>query len=214
MHVAVHVRAIDARTGQRRLCTRAVAVYVVLDEHARAMQVPQWCPTLPEDVSHDSAAQLMIAARSHLIIPGNAIQDANEYDGPSLTSARALQALEMALRRAAILDAGAAIVVVDTKGQLVCCGRTDGSTTSLLRILLDRVATSKHGYDVERSRREPEICWRPIPVTSTTAQPSVDLPPTAAVAIASAHRATSEEIAAFVVDELARFDERHRLNLT
>lgn len=213
MHVAVHVRAIDARTGQQRLCTRAVAVYVVLDEHGRAMQVPQWCPTLPDDVSHDTAAQAMIEARSCIAIPDTAT-DTSETEGPALTSARALQAMELAMRRAAILGAGAAIAVVDTERQLLCCGRTDGATSSLLRTLLDRATTNNHAHDIEQHRKVPEICWGAVSLTTRTAQPSADCPPTAAVVVASSHRITSEDIVAFVVDELACFDKRHRKNLS
>jgi acyl-CoA hydrolase len=63
MHISVHVRSGDVRTGELNLTTHCLIVLVGLDADARPTSVRQWEPSTEEDIALDKHAQDMQESR-------------------------------------------------------------------------------------------------------------------------------------------------------
>ncbi|WP_338080107.1 acyl-CoA thioesterase [Antrihabitans stalactiti] len=63
MHLSVHVRSIDPRTGAAELAAHALAIFVALDDRGRSMRVPQWEPRTDEDRRLDGHARSLLEIR-------------------------------------------------------------------------------------------------------------------------------------------------------
>lgn len=69
MHLSVHVRGGDPRTGVLEDATYCAMVYVALDEEGRKVHVRSWNPRLPEDVELQEYAKKVIDHRQRLLRP-------------------------------------------------------------------------------------------------------------------------------------------------
>jgi len=225
MHVVVHVYATDPRTAERRLATQALTVFVQRTEHGRAVPVSQWTPTSAEDRTHDEAASKLIRLRStlesfqitdsHGGVAGHSEPD-NSIAQSQLTPERANLALELARRRTSTLATESMVAVVDANAELVCCTRTVGVSSSRLELLLQRVRSVHGGV---RSTSGPAtisrvgsnfITWRAL----SSGDHRVGAQPVGALLVLCPDAYSCSDIATFVDDEMSRFDERHRRNLT
>lgn len=63
MHISVHVRTGDPRTGRLELTTHCLMVLVAIDTEGRPTSVRQWRPTIEEDVKLDRHAREMQESR-------------------------------------------------------------------------------------------------------------------------------------------------------
>lgn len=63
MHISVHVRTGDPRTGELELTTHCLMVLVGIDSEGRSTPVRQWGPTIEEDIRLDRHAREMQESR-------------------------------------------------------------------------------------------------------------------------------------------------------
>ncbi|MBJ8341853.1 acyl-CoA thioesterase [Antrihabitans sp. YC3-6] len=63
MHIDVHVRSINPRTGAGEVAAHGLAIFVALDKHGRATTVPRWLPVTDEDRRLDQHAQNLLEIR-------------------------------------------------------------------------------------------------------------------------------------------------------
>ena len=63
MHISVHVRTGDPRTGKLELTTHCLMVLVAIDDEGRPTAVRQWQPSIEEDVKLDEHARRMQESR-------------------------------------------------------------------------------------------------------------------------------------------------------
>ena len=66
MHISVHVRSGDPKTGELGLTTHCLIVFVALDEDGEPTAVPRWEPRTGEDVALDRHALDLIALRTEV----------------------------------------------------------------------------------------------------------------------------------------------------
>jgi 4-hydroxybenzoyl-CoA thioesterase len=64
MHISVHVRSGDPKTGERPLTTHCMMIFVALDDERRSAPVRQWTPVSEEDIALDAHAQQLIELRT------------------------------------------------------------------------------------------------------------------------------------------------------
>jgi len=64
LHISVHVRSGDPKTGELDLTTHCLIVFVALDDAGRATPVPTWEPRSDEDVALDQHARHLIELRT------------------------------------------------------------------------------------------------------------------------------------------------------
>lgn len=69
MHVSVHVRSGDARTGELTNTTHCTMVYVALNEEGAKSPVRSWNPRLPNDLDLQEHAKKLIHIREQLLRP-------------------------------------------------------------------------------------------------------------------------------------------------
>lgn len=69
MHVSVHVRSGDPRTGELTTTTHCTMVYVALDEDGAKTPVRSWNPQLPQDRDLQEHAKKLIHIREQLLRP-------------------------------------------------------------------------------------------------------------------------------------------------
>ncbi|AII07877.1 heme-binding protein [Rhodococcus opacus] len=136
----------------------------------------------------------------------------------TLTASRAQLALDLARRHAATLDAAVAVSVVDDAGNLMCCSRTDGAAAELLesatRTALGaarRMSGTPDGRGVEPAPGVTVDCgvvpaWTPHPAGKPGA--------VGVLAVATSVSGAGPRIVETVIDEIHRFDERHRHNIS
>jgi len=65
MHISVHVRSGDPRTGELALTTHCLIVFVAVDDAGARVTVPVWEPNSPEDRALDEHARQLIELRTH-----------------------------------------------------------------------------------------------------------------------------------------------------
>lgn len=63
MHVCVHVKSIDPRSGEGAIAAHALSMFVALDERGRSKVVRQWTPQSDEDRSLDQHARALLEIR-------------------------------------------------------------------------------------------------------------------------------------------------------
>jgi len=60
MHIVIDVKASDPKDLQKTLTTHCVVIMVAVDENGKPTKVPEWIPTVSEDIKlRDSAIKLM-----------------------------------------------------------------------------------------------------------------------------------------------------------
>jgi len=64
MHLSVHVRSGDPRTGETELTTHCTIIFVALDRTGEAVPVRPWVPRRGEDVALDEHARTLVQLRS------------------------------------------------------------------------------------------------------------------------------------------------------
>ena len=69
MHVSVHVRSGNPRTGEMRTTTHCTMVLVALDEDGHKQHVRSWNPQRPEDLALQEHAKALIDIRERLRRP-------------------------------------------------------------------------------------------------------------------------------------------------
>jgi hypothetical protein len=136
----------------------------------------------------------------------------------TLTAARAQLALDLARRHAATLDTAVAVSVVDDAGNLMCCSRTDGAAAELLEsatrtalAVARRTSGTTDRRGVEPAPGVTVDCgvvpaWTPHPADKPSA--------VGVLAVATSDTGAGARIVETVIDEIHRFDERHRRNIS
>lgn len=66
MHIAVHVRSGDPTTGDMRLTTHCLTIFVALDETGKTLPVPRWRPVSDEDRALDAHALHLVDLRRQI----------------------------------------------------------------------------------------------------------------------------------------------------
>jgi acyl-CoA hydrolase len=66
MHISVHVRSGNPRTGQLDLTTHCLIVFVALDEEGQSTPAPRWVPRTDEDLALDQHAEHLIELRTRV----------------------------------------------------------------------------------------------------------------------------------------------------
>ena len=69
MHVSIHVRSGNPRTGELRTTTHCTMVYVAVDADGAKTPVRSWNPRLPQDVDLQEHAKHLIHLRASLLRP-------------------------------------------------------------------------------------------------------------------------------------------------
>jgi 4-hydroxybenzoyl-CoA thioesterase len=64
LHISVHVRSGDPKTGELDLTTHCLIVFVALDDAGRPTAVPKWEPRSDEDVALDRHARHLVELRT------------------------------------------------------------------------------------------------------------------------------------------------------
>lgn len=66
MHISVHVRAGDPRSGELRDCGHCLTIVAAVDADGDATSVRRWIPVTDEDIALDAHARELIALRARL----------------------------------------------------------------------------------------------------------------------------------------------------
>ncbi|MDH6286216.1 heme-binding protein [Rhodococcus opacus] len=136
----------------------------------------------------------------------------------TLTAARAQLALDLARRHAATLDTAVAVSVVDDAGNLMCCSRTDGAAAELLESATRTALGVARRTSGTTDRRGVE----PVPgatvdcgmVPAWTPHPADKPSAVGVLAVATSDSGAGARIVETVIDEIHRFDKRHRRNIS
>lgn len=136
----------------------------------------------------------------------------------TLTAARAQLALDLARRHAATLDTAVAVSVVDDAGNLMCCSRTDGAAAELLdsatRTALGVARRTSGTTDRRGVEPAPGVTVDCGVVPAWTPHPADKPSAVGVLAVATSDSGAGARIVATVIDEIHRFDERHRRNIS
>lgn len=71
MHISIHVRSGDPKTGDMQLTTHCSSVVAALDDAGNATAVRQWHPVSDEDIRLDAHARHLISLRSRHSVSSN-----------------------------------------------------------------------------------------------------------------------------------------------